>query len=49
MVFCNGKMAGYKKPKGITFITNDEMPRTATGKIRHRILRDQIIQRYGIE
>ena len=49
MGFCTGKMAGYKKPKGVTFITQEEMPRTATGKIRHRTLRDQLIQRYGLE
>jgi len=46
--FCKGKMAGYKKPKGITFILREEMPRTATGKIRHRILRRQIKKRLGI-
>ncbi len=49
MTFCKGKMAGYKKPKGVTFITNDEMPRTATGKIRHRTLRDELMKRFGIE
>ncbi len=48
MGFCKGKMAGYKKPKGVTFITQEEMPRTATGKIRHRTLRDQLIKRYGL-
>jgi acyl-CoA synthetase (AMP-forming)/AMP-acid ligase II len=46
---CRGKMAGYKKPKGVTFILRDEMPRTATGKIRHRILRRQMRKRLGIE
>ncbi len=48
MAYCKGKMAGYKKPKGVTFISNDEMPRTATGKIRHRILRDKLVERYGL-
>jgi len=47
--FCKGKMAGYKKPKGVTFLERDEMPRTATGKIRHRILRRQLIKRLGLE
>jgi acyl-CoA synthetase (AMP-forming)/AMP-acid ligase II len=46
--FCKGKMAGYKKPKGVTFILRDEMPRTATGKIRHRILRNQLKKRMNI-
>jgi acyl-CoA synthetase (AMP-forming)/AMP-acid ligase II len=39
--FCRNKMAGYKKPKSVKFITQDEMPRTASGKILHRILREQ--------
>ena len=33
-------MAGYKKPKLVIMIEEDEMPRTATGKILHRILRE---------
>jgi len=39
--FCRGKMAGYKRPKTVDFISRDEMPRTAAGKILHRILRDR--------
>ena len=39
--FCRDKMAGYKKPKSIAFITQDEMPRTASGKILHRVLRER--------
>jgi acyl-CoA synthetase (AMP-forming)/AMP-acid ligase II len=42
--FCRDKMAGYKRPKSVTFIPPEEMPRTATGKILHRILRD----RFGV-
>ena len=38
-----GKLAGYKRPKSIDFIKDEEMPRTPTGKILHRILRE----RYG--
>ena len=38
--YCQDKMAGYKRPKDIIFIEADDMPRTATGKILHRILRD---------
>jgi fatty-acyl-CoA synthase len=37
------RIAGYKRPKSVTFIQEEEMPRTATGKILHRVLR----QRYG--
>jgi acyl-CoA synthetase (AMP-forming)/AMP-acid ligase II len=39
--FCRNKMAGYKKPKSVKFITQDEMPRTASGKILHRVLREK--------
>jgi len=41
MEFTKGKMAGYKRPKSIDFIKDNEMPRTPTGKILHRILRDK--------
>ena len=41
MDFCRGKMAGYKKPKSVNFIVQDEMPRTGTGKKLHRILREK--------
>jgi len=39
--WCRGKMAGYKKPKSVDFIKPEEMPRTATGKILHRKLREK--------
>ena len=38
--WCRGKMAGYKKPKSVDFISASEMPRTTTGKILHRELRE---------
>ena len=38
---CKDQMAGYKSPKEIVFITEDEMPRTPTGKILHRKLREK--------
>ena len=34
-------MAGYKRPKKVIFIKDEDMPRTATGKILHRILRER--------
>ena len=37
--FARDKIAGYKRPKGIDFIREAEMPRTATGKILHRVLK----------
>jgi acyl-CoA synthetase (AMP-forming)/AMP-acid ligase II len=41
MVSGRGKLAGYKIPKTIDFIEDDSMPRTPTGKILHRILREK--------
>lgn len=40
--WCRDKLAGYKRPRSITFITPDQMPRNATGKILHRLLREQL-------
>jgi acyl-CoA synthetase (AMP-forming)/AMP-acid ligase II len=39
--FCRGKMAGYKRPKSVYLITQEEMPRTGSGKVKHRILRER--------
>ena len=39
--FCRGKIAGYKIPKRIEFIAEEDMPRTGTGKILHRKLREK--------
>ena len=41
---CKGKIAGFKVPKNIVFIKDEEMPRTGNGKILHRVLRE----RYGM-
>jgi acyl-CoA synthetase (AMP-forming)/AMP-acid ligase II len=41
--FCRAKIAGYKRPKAVRFISLEEMPRTGSGKILHRVLRE----RYG--
>jgi acyl-CoA synthetase (AMP-forming)/AMP-acid ligase II len=39
--WCRTRIAGYKRPRSLSFVREDEMPRTATGKILHRVLRDQ--------
>jgi len=44
MECCRDKLAGYKRPKEVVFISQDEMPRTPTGKILHRILRERLRQ-----
>ena len=41
--WCRSRMAGYKRPRSIIFVSDQDMPRTPTGKILHRILR----QRFG--
>jgi fatty-acyl-CoA synthase len=40
--WCKDKIAGYKRPRSVSFIKDREMPRTATGKILHRVLRTQL-------
>jgi fatty-acyl-CoA synthase len=41
VAWCRARMAGYKRPRSISFLLEAEMPRTATGKIQHRVLRDR--------
>jgi fatty-acyl-CoA synthase len=36
------KLAGYKRPRAVSFFTEADMPRTATGKILHRQLREML-------
>jgi acyl-CoA synthetase (AMP-forming)/AMP-acid ligase II len=40
--WCRGRIAGYKRPQSVRFISELEMPRTATGKILHRVLRERM-------
>jgi len=39
--YCRSRLAGFKRPKSVAFIPPEVMPRTATGKILHRILRER--------
>ncbi len=41
--WCKERIAGYKRPRSIVFIADAEMPRTATGKILHRVLRERFV------
>ena len=41
--WCKDKIAGYKRPRSVSFVKEEEIPRTATGKIQHHLLR----QRYA--
>ena len=38
-------LAGFKRPRAVTFLDRREMPRNATGKILHRVLRDMLAGR----
>jgi acyl-CoA synthetase (AMP-forming)/AMP-acid ligase II len=39
--WCKERLAGYKRPRSVAFIGEQDMPRTATGKILHRVLRER--------
>ena len=43
--YCREKLAAYKRPKEYKFIEPDDMPRTATGKILHRRIRETLTDR----
>jgi acyl-CoA synthetase (AMP-forming)/AMP-acid ligase II len=41
-VWCKERLAGFKRPRGFSFLAEDEMPRNATGKILHRALKAKL-------
>jgi fatty-acyl-CoA synthase len=41
--WCRERIAGYKRPRSYLFIAEAQMPRTATGKIQHRVLRERLL------
>jgi acyl-CoA synthetase (AMP-forming)/AMP-acid ligase II len=45
--WCKDRIAGYKRPRTIAFVAEAEMPRTATGKILHRTLRERWLAKPG--
>ena len=42
--YCRDKMASFKRPKRVIFIEREEMPRTGSGKILHRVLRERFAE-----
>ena len=40
--WCKTRLAGFKCPTSVVFIAESQMPRTATGKILHRALRERV-------
>jgi fatty-acyl-CoA synthase len=41
--WCKTRMAGYKRPRSFSFMRDEDMPRTATGKNLHRKLKAMIL------
>jgi len=41
--WCMSRMAGYKRPRTFSFMRDEDMPRTATGKNLHRKLKAMIL------
>ena len=42
LAWCRERIAGYKRPRSVVFVAEADLPRTATGKIQHRLLRDRL-------
>ncbi|MEQ6248101.1 AMP-binding protein [Sulfitobacter sp. HNIBRBA3233] len=42
--FCADRIAGFKKPRSVSFVPSDAIPRTATGKIQHSELRSIVLK-----
>jgi fatty-acyl-CoA synthase len=42
--WCDGRLARFKRPRGITFVAESDIPRTATGKVQHGILRERLCE-----
>jgi len=39
LAWCRERLAGYKRPRSIAVVHEEDMPRTATGKVQHRLLK----------
>jgi fatty-acyl-CoA synthase len=42
LAWCRDRLAGYKRPRRVVVFDEAQMPRTATGKILHRVLRERL-------
>lgn len=42
--WCRDRIAGHKRPRSLSFIEADALPRTATGKIQHAILKRRLAE-----
>ncbi len=43
--WCRARLAGYKRPRSISIMASEEIPKTATGKIQHRLLKQKLVDR----
>ncbi|MBI3967151.1 MAG: AMP-binding protein [Chloroflexi bacterium] len=41
--YCQGHIASYKVPARVFFVADSDLPRTATGKVQKRLLREQLV------
>jgi acyl-CoA synthetase (AMP-forming)/AMP-acid ligase II len=42
LTWCTDKIAGHKRPRSVSFVQYEDVPRTATGKVQHRLLRNKL-------
>jgi acyl-CoA synthetase (AMP-forming)/AMP-acid ligase II len=47
MDWCRARLAGFKRPRAVSFLAAGEIPRTATGKVQHGQLRTLLIEKAG--
>jgi fatty-acyl-CoA synthase len=47
LAWCRERLAGYKRPRSIGIVRDEDMPRTATGKLQHRILKTRLLETAG--
>ena len=47
LAWCREQLAGYKRPRAIAIMRDEDMPRTATGKVQHRILKNRLLETAG--
>ncbi len=40
--WCRPRLAGFKRPRSVSFVAAEDLPRTATGKVLHRVLRETL-------
>ncbi len=46
--WCTGKITSYKKPKKVFFMKAEELPRTGSGKIIHRGVKEKLLKQLGL-